>query len=365
MRILVTGGAGFVGSNLALRLKRLPSTDVCAFDNLRRRGSELALPRLRDGGVEFVHGDVRVPSDLSDVGPFDLLLECSAEPSVQAGYGGSPSYVLDTNLQGTIHCLEAARTHRADVIFLSTSRVYPIKGLRELPLVREGDRFDLPVHASGTGWSHRGISSDFPLGGHRSMYGATKLASELLVEEYRAMYGLRAVVNRCGVISGPWQMGKVDQGFVVLWAARHLFGGRLRYSGFGGHGLQVRDVLHVEDLWELILTEMHNLPACDGQVFNVGGGRERSVSLLELTGMCQERSGRQIEIAGDPQTNPADVPYYVTDNTQIAAAAAWVPRRNMEMLLEDIFSWLRREQAYLEPILGGPTTPASALPGKS
>ena len=119
--------------------------------------------------------------------------------------------------------------------------------------------------------------------------------------------------------------------------------------------------LHIR-ISQIILTQMHNLPACDGQVFNVGGGRERSVSLLELTGMCQERSGRQIEIAGDPQTNPADVPYYVTDNTQIATASSWVPRRNMETLLDDIFSWLRREQAYLEPILNGPTTPVAALP---
>jgi len=365
MRILVTGGAGFVGSNLALRLKRLPSTDVCAFDNLRRRGSELALGRLRDGGVEFVHGDVRSRSDLEDVGPFDLLLECSAEPSVQAGYAGSPSYVLDTNLQGTIHCLEAARTHRADVIFLSTSRVYPIKGLRGLPVVREGDRLGLPVDASGPGWSRRGISSDFPLSGHRSMYGATKLASELLVEEYRAMYGLRAVVNRCGVISGPWQMGKVDQGFVVLWAARHLFGGELHYAGFGGLGLQVRDVLHVDDLCELVLMQIHDLSVCDGQVFNVGGGLERSVSLLELTGMCRNRSGRQLEIPGNPETNPADVPYYVTDNSQITAASGWVPRLSTDTLLDDVFSWLRRERALLEPIRSGPVGAMPAVPVKS
>jgi CDP-paratose 2-epimerase len=90
--------------------------------------------------------------------------------------------------------------------------------------------------------SAAGISEGFSLGGHRSLYGTTKLAAELLIEEYRVMYGLRAVINRCGVISGPWQMGKVDQGFVVLWLARHLFGGPLSYMGFGGDGLQVRDV---------------------------------------------------------------------------------------------------------------------------
>ena len=256
MRILITGGAGFVGSSLALTLKREdPGLQICGFDNLRRRGSELALPRLREAGVEFVHGDVRAPDDLREAGAFDLLIECSAEPSVQAGYAGSPAYAVQTNLCGTANCLEAARQYRAGVIFLSTSRVYPIARMRTLPLERRGNRLDLVDASSGTGWSYGGVTIDFPLSGHRSMYGATKLASELLVEEYRVMYGLRTVVNRCGVIAGPWQMGKVDQGFIVLWASRHLFDGSLTYSGFGGEGLQVRDVLHVADLCELIRTQ--------------------------------------------------------------------------------------------------------------
>jgi CDP-paratose 2-epimerase len=357
MRILITGGAGFVGASLSLMLKRdRPGVEVCAFDNLRRRGSELALARLRAGGVEFVHGDVRAPHDLSEAGAFDLLLECSAEPSVHAGYDGSPAYVIDTNLIGTAHCLEAARRHRADVIFLSTSRVYPIERLRSLPLERRGDRLDLPETSSGPGWSFNGIAADFPLSGHRSMYGATKLASELLIEEYRAMYGLRAVINRCGVLSGPWQMGKVDQGFVVLWASRHLFGGTLGYVGFGGEGLQVRDVLHVDDLHDLIRVQLQDFSRYDGAVFNVGGGRERSVSLVELTKMCRERSGREIPLDHRSETSPADVPYYVTDNSQITTAAGWFPRRGLGTLLDDIYTWLREHRAMLEPILGS-TTP--------
>ena len=97
------------------------------------------------------------------------------------------------------------------------------------------------------------------------------------------MYGLRAVINRCGVISGPWQMGKVDQGFVVLWLSRHLFGGPLSYMGFGGHGLQVRDVLHVDDLYDLIVRQLNGLNEYSGSLFNVGGGMASSVSLRELT----------------------------------------------------------------------------------
>jgi CDP-paratose 2-epimerase len=357
MRILVTGGAGFVGSSLALRLKRdNPAFRICTLDNLRRRGSELALTRLREGGIEFVHGDVRSPDDLSEAGAFDLLLECSAEPSVQAGYAGSPAYVVQTNLGGTAHCLEAARHHGAGVIFLSTSRVYPIARLRALPLARHGNRLDLPVEASGMGWSHAGVTSEFPLTGHRSLYGATKLASELLVEEYRAMYGLRAIINRCGVISGPWQMGKIDQGFVVLWASRHLYGGELTFSGFGGEGLQVRDVLHIEDLCDLIQTQIEGLSRYDGAVWNVGGGRGGSLSLMELTDLCRARADRALPIGRQSETSAADVPWYVTDNSQVGASTGWRPRRSLETLLDDVFGWLRAERATLEPILGSRLT---------
>jgi CDP-paratose 2-epimerase len=354
MRILITGGAGFVGSSLALLLKRdRPDLDVCAFDNLRRRGSELALARLKAHGVRFAHGDIRFADDLVDVGAFDVLLECSAEPSVHAGYDGSPSYVLQTNLAGTINCLEAARRHHADVIFLPKSRVYPIAGLRSLPLERAGTRLDIPERAAGQGWSHEGLSVAFPLSGYRSMYGATKLASELIIEEYRAMYGLRTAINRCGVISGPWQMGKVDQGFVVLWAARHAYGGRLSYTGFGGEGLQVRDVLHVDDLYDLIRLQLSDMDRHSGAVHNVGGGRARSISLSELTERCRARAGNAIALASNPATSDADVPYYVTDNHAVTAATGWAPTRSLDTLLDDVFGWLEREREQLEPLLGG------------
>jgi CDP-paratose 2-epimerase len=353
MKILVTGGAGFVGSHLALAMKRdIAQADVVAFDNLRRRGSELGLPRLRSGGVQFTHGDVRNRADLDEVGPFDLLVECSAEPSVHAGYAGSPSYVLDTNLAGTLHCLEAARRHRAGVIFLSTSRVYPMDALRALPLERRNDRLALDEGARGPGWSARGISTEFPLNGPRTMYGATKLAAEHFIEEYRAMYGLRTVINRCGVIAGPWQMGKVDQGFLVLWAARHLFGGRLAYTGFGGHGLQVRDVLHVDDLSELIVQQAREIERFDGGLFNVGGGPERSVSLAELTRLCEARTRGRQEIGAIAETSAADVPYYVTDNAHVTATCGWRPQLGVEQVLDDVLRWLRDERSVLEPILG-------------
>ncbi|TWA61020.1 CDP-paratose 2-epimerase [Azospirillum brasilense] len=351
-RIVVTGGAGFVGSNLALLFKRdQPEAEVVAFDNLRRRGSELALERLRAGGVRFAHGDVRNPEDLEELGAFDLLLECSAEPSVHAGYDGSPAYVINTNLVGTVNCLEAARRHGADMVFLSTSRVYPIDPLRRLPLERGATRLILPDGAAGPGWSAAGIATGFPMPGSRSIYGATKLASELMIEEYGAMYGLRAVINRCGVLTGPWQMGKVDQGVVVLWAARHLYGGTLSYSGFGGEGLQVRDMLHVADLYDLLKVQVAGMDRFKGRVFNVGGGPEVSVSLAELTTLCAERAGRNIPIAASPETRAADIPWYVTDNADVTQATGWRPQHLPGAIMDELFGWLDANRRILEPIL--------------
>lgn len=351
-RILVTGGAGFVGSSLAVHLARDRPGAIVALDNLHRRGSELTLARLADAGVTFVHGDIRLREDIESAGPFDVMIECSAEPSVHAGYGGDPSYLLGANLTGTVNCLEAVRRQGAGLLFLSTSRVYPIDPLRALPLVEGETRLQLPAGGSGPGWSPDGISADFPLRGHRSLYGATKLASELLIEEYRHMFGVPAIINRCGVIAGPWQMGKVDQGFVSLWAARHLWGTRLSYTGFGGTGLQVRDVLHVDDLCALVDRQLDRLRDWSGAVLNVGGGDEVSVSLRELTRMCEQRSDRRLDIGAVAETAPADIPYYVSDNAGVTALCGWSPTRSADALLDDVFAWLRADEARLRPVLG-------------
>ena len=208
-----------------------------------------------------------------------------------------------------------------------------------------------PEETAGQGWSAAGIDTGFPITGSRSIYGATKLASELMIEEYGAMYGLRAVVNRCGVLTGPWQMGKVDQGFMVLWAARHLFGGDLSYMGFGGTGVQVRDILHVADLYDLIRVQVDDIGRHAGKTYNVGGGADVSVSLAELTDLCVRRCQRVVAIGSDPETRAADIPWYVTDNAQVTAATGWRPVRGAEEIVNDIFGWLEAHSAELQPIL--------------
>ena len=354
VRILVTGGAGFVGSHLCMALReQLSGAEVMALDNLKRRGSEFALSRLRSSGVVFLHGDVRVCEDIEAAGEVDLLIECSAEPSVHAGYGGSPGYVVQTNLGGLVNCLEHLRRRGGALIFMSTSRVYPIASLRALPLVRMENRLALVSGANGAGWSEAGISERFPMEGSRSLYGATKLAAELLIDEYAALYGLRATINRCGVVAGPWQMGKVDQGFVALWMARHVYGGPLHYSGFDGHGLQVRDVLHVEDLADLVVEQAGAMARYAGQTHNVGGGAAGSVSLRELTALCTEISGRLMDIGSDPATRAADIPHYISDCGVLLSHSHWRPRRPMTTIVNDIHRWLVEERRWLEPAFRG------------
>lgn len=351
--ILITGGAGFVGSSLAIGLSRhYPKARIIALDNLKRRGSELNLPRLKDAGVDFFHGDIRNPSDLSEIGPVDLLVECSAEPSVMAGTDGAPDYLIDTNLLGSINCFEFARKHNTAVLFLSTSRVYPLETLNGLSRTQSDTRFRIDDNQSVEGISRHGISETCPLTGPRSLYGTTKLCSELLLQEYIAMYNIKGIINRCGVITGPWQMGKVDQGVVVLWAARHVYGGDLAYIGYEGTGKQVRDILHVNDLLKLIIHQIEHLDELSGELFNVGGGLDISVSLQELTALCAAHSGNSINIASVPETREMDVPIYITDNSQVTNKTGWAPETSPDAIVAEIVDWLRTNEAALKRILG-------------
>lgn len=349
--VLIPGGAGFVGSSLALGLKHQhPDWDIICLDNLRRRGSELNLPRFKAAGIQFVHGDVRSPDDLDPTAfPVTTILDCSAEPSVLAGFG-SPQYVLQTNLIGTINLLELARVTQARLLFLSTSRVYPIHTLKSLNF-REGEtRFELLPEQSLLGASEAGIAEEFGLQGARSLYGTTKLASELLIEEYRDAYGLQAIVNRCGVLTGPWQMGKVDQGVFVLWMAAHYFQKSLSYIGFGGTGKQVRDLLHIQDLLRLVEYQLAHFAELDGEVLNVGGGVSSSLSLLETTRLCQDITGHTIPIQAVTDERPGDVPIFITDSAKVMAKTGWQSQMTPQATLQSIYDWIAANEAILKPI---------------
>jgi CDP-paratose 2-epimerase len=347
-RVLVTGGAGFIGASLSVGLSaRHPDWEVIALDNLRRRGSELNLPRLREAGVGFVHGDVRELNDLLEVGPIDAIVECSAEPSVLAGVDGSPDYVIQANLLGAYNCLELARRRGSQFVFLSTSRVYPVAALESLEHVERDTRFELADEQRLPGASSLGISESFPLDGARTLYGATKLSAELLVAEYAASYGLQAVVDRCGVIAGPWQMGKVDQGVFTYWMLAHHFQRPLAYIGFGGTGKQVRDLLHVEDLLDLVDEQLGDPDRWAGATVNVGGGRAFSLSLLETTDLCREITGRIVDVRPSGEDRPGDIPIYISDCTRLHEMTDWRARRGPAEVLADIHAWIVEHEAAL------------------
>jgi len=346
VKVLVTGGAGFIGSSVALALAREGGHEVVALDNLYRRGSELNLPRLADAGVRFVHGDVRQPEDLRAAGDFEALVECSAEPSVLA----AGDVVVPVNLFGAHHCIEAAGRHGAQVVFLSTSRVYPVAALEALAVREAETRYELVDEQLLAGASAQGVAEEFPLRGARTAYGASKLAAEILLAEAPVPW----VVNRCGVVAGPWQMGKVDQGVFTHWLLAFHFGLPLAYIGYGATGKQVRDVLHVDDLVRLVADQLDRPAHWAGQTFNVGGGRDGSLSLLEASELCAELTGRDMRVGREPRTRPGDVRCYVSDCRRLFEHCEWRPDRAPREILEDIAAWVADHEGLVRSTLLAP-----------
>lgn len=347
--ILITGGCGFIGSNLAVDLAGR-GYGVTVFDNLSRCGTEILLKkRISPLGIEFVRGDVRNPNDLNSLkNDFALMIECSAEPSVLLGTRGEEArYLLEVNLQGAINCFEWARERRVPVIFLSSSRIYPYDRLNACHYMETATRFDFIDGCPGV--SPRGVQTEMPLQGVRSLYGASKLSAELILQEYAAQYNLPAIIDRCGVIAGPWQLGKIDQGVFTYWLASHYFRRPIKYIGFGGMGKQVRDLLHVQDLADLIAKQAQCLigdnPPCRGEVFNVGGARDVNLSLREATEICVEITGNRVEIGSVFENRPADIVWYVTDNGRTEQFFQWKPQRAARNILEDTYHWLKDNEA--------------------
>jgi CDP-paratose 2-epimerase len=299
--------------------------------------------------VQFHRGDVADVNGFP-VGPFDFIVECSAEPSVLAGENDSPDYVFQTNLVGAYQCLEKARLWDSKFLFLSTSRVYPIAPLEAHPWREEQTRF--VWEDDGTdGITSRGVTEQLDLTGARSLYGFTKLAAEQLIEEYRAAYAMKAAVNRCSVVAGPWQFGKVDQGVASLWVLAHHFDRPLSYIGYGGAGKQVRDILHVDDLCELICDQMNNFDRWDGWLGNVSGGLGNSVSLCELTVLCREIIGKKIPISSVPVNRFNDVRILVADSSRLFDRSTWRPKRDLRCVIQDISNWVSSHRDSLERLL--------------
>ncbi len=334
MKILITGGCGFVGSNIAIYLKKtLYKSKISSLDNLIRKGSALNNQRLLRHKINNFKIDIENYKRIKVLPKFDLIIDCCAEPAIEASRK-DPDRVFKTNLVGTFNILKKCVRDKSNLIFLSSSRVYSIRDLRKL--FKNGN-LKKPIKIK------KKINENFNTSSASSLYGFTKLASEKLIIETFFKTKLKYIINRFGVIAGPWQFGKQDQGFVPLWVARHLFKKKLSYIGFGGNGHQVRDVIHIKDVCEIILIQIRKINKVYNNTFNIGGGLSNSISLKDLTAKCQEITKNKIKIKKINKTSIFDIPYFVTDNNKIKKIYKWTPSRNINQLIKDIYFWLKTQ----------------------
>jgi CDP-paratose 2-epimerase len=338
MRIVITGICGFVGSELALGLpRRLQGVQLAGIDNFSRPGSETNRRRLKEAGVTVRHGDVRCPGDLEEMGPADWVIDAAANPSVLAGADGRTTsrQIVEHNLAGTLNVMEFCKTRGAGLLLLSTSRVYSIAVLASLPLSVEYDAFAPEQSARWpAGASPAGVSEQFSTAAPISLYGATKVASEVIAIEYGHTFGLPVVVDRCGVLAGDRQFGTPEQGIFAYWLRAWASGSPLTYFGYDGTGRQVRDALHPDDLADLVERQMRAGSDADG-IWNVGGGLRNAMSLAQLSGWCAGRFGGRT-VASEPMPRKWDVPWLVMDSARANSRFGWAPSHPLDRILDGI-----------------------------
>jgi CDP-paratose 2-epimerase len=353
MRILITGVAGFVGSQLALALRDLePGWEIIGLDNFIRPGSETNRLALKQAGVSIRHADIRLASDFEGLPAADFLIDAAANPSVLAGVDGQTStrQLVEHNLIGTVNMLEWCKQQSAGFVLLSTSRVYSIPPLAGVPVVSVGDRYE-PDAAGGqlpAGLSLEGVDETFPTAAPVSLYGATKIASEVMALEYGATFDLPVWVNRCGVMAGAGQFGRPDQGIVAFWLNAHLRRRPMKYIGFNGLGHQVRDCLHPADLAALVRLQLKEPVKTDKpRLLNVGGGRSHAFSLNELTQWADKVFGAH-PVATEPQPRPFDIPWLLMDSRQAREIWGWEPKISREAIFVEIANHARENPDWLE-----------------
>jgi len=331
MKILITGGCGFVGSNIAIYLKKkIKKAQIYSLDNLMRKGSLINRNRLNEYKIKNYNINIEKFNKIKSLPKFNLIIDCCAEPAIEASKK-DPDRVFKTNLIGTFNILKKCIKDKSNIVFLSTSRVYSINKLKEL--VKKNILLK-PIKIN------KKIDSSFDTLSPSSLYGFTKMASEKLIKEFFFKTNLKYIINRFGVIAGPWQFGKQDQGFIPLWVARHLFKKKLSYIGFGGNGHQVRDVIHVDDVCRIIYLQIKKIKKINNITFDIGGGPKNSVSLKSLTDKCEKITKNKIKVEKISKTSVFDIPYYVTNNSKVKKNYKWKPEKNVNQILKDIYIWL-------------------------
>ena len=337
MKILITGGCGFVGTNIALFLSK-KKYKVQSLDNLSRKGSKYNLSLLKKNNIKNYNFDVTKEGTFKKLPKYNLIIDCCAEAAVEISKKQIDK-VINTNLIGTINILKKAKKDNTKIIFLSSSRVYPIKLLNKIVKIKNIKK-NLPVNKK--------INELESIQGAKSIYGLTKLASEMFIEEFSYAFGIKYLINRCGVISGPLQFGKQDQGFVSLWIWRHINKKNLNYIGYGGFGNQIRDVLHINDLCNLILIQIKKFNQINNKLFTVGGSKKSYTSLKSLTYICEKITKNKIYIGKKSKTSIYDIPYYITNNNNVSKTYKWKPKKSMYDVVKDTYIWLSNNKKILK-----------------
>lgn len=326
--VLITGGAGFVGSNLAERLLAERDGRIRIFDNLSRRGvrHNIAwLQSLDPSRVEIVEGDVRdaeavrrATRDADEI--YHLAAQVAVTTSVD-----SPREDFEINCSGTFNVLEAARLSERSpfVLFTSTNKVYG--SLDGVSVRLNGSRYE------ATRPAFQGVDEQEPLDFH-SPYGCSKGAADQYVRDYARIYGLDSVVFRMSCIAGPRQFGNEDQGWVAHFLYSVLQGETITVCG---NGYQVRDILSVHDLVDAMLAAHTHRDRTRGQVFNLGGGLSRTISVIEMLKACERRTGKPLHLSYT-DVRPGDQPLYVSDTSKLEALTQWRATRSLEDILDSI-----------------------------
>jgi CDP-paratose 2-epimerase len=339
MKLLITGICGFVGSTLAMALLETDqSVTIYGLDNFIRPGSEYNRNKLQKLGIRLFHGDIRSASDFETLPPVDWVIDAAANPSVLAGVDGQTSsrQLVEHNLLGTVNILEYCKRHGAGFILLSTSRVYSIAPLVEVAVEPVSAAFRLaPGQTLPPGLSAAGVSEAFSTTPPISLYGSTKLASEMLALEYGETFDFPVWINRCGVLAGAGQFGRADQGIFAFWINAWLRRRPLAYIGFGGKGYQVRDCLHPRDLISLLRQQTAPGATAPSRVINLGGGESHAMSLAELSNWCETRFGTH-PVAGKPEMRRFDIPWLIMDSAKAGEIWGWQPQTPLNAILEEI-----------------------------
>jgi CDP-paratose 2-epimerase len=332
MTTLVTGGAGFIGANVAHRLLSA-GEKVRLLDDLSRRHVEKNVSWLRQahGDVDLVVGDVRdsavVRAAMRDV---SHVFHFAAQVAVTTSLV-DPLHDFDVNARGTLVVLEAMRAMKEppSLLYTSTNKVYG--ACNDVEFVRQGKRY-VPEDAR---LRDAGIDETRPLEFH-SPYGCAKGTADQYVLDWARTYGLRTCVFRMSCIYGARQFGNEDQGWVAHFLLRAERGEPITIYG-DGH--QVRDVLFVDDLVDAMLRARAAMPAVAGRAFNVGGGPANALSLLELLARIEARLGRRPDVSFEPWRT-ADQRWYVSDVRKMGRALGWRPRTAVRPGLERLRAWL-------------------------